>query len=123
MKRRKKKRLKLKKKFKVLLIIIFIVIIMFAIKNNKNTNNISSNKTNDIEQLLSKKSYLDNYDNSSNVDVDSSIKDVIIKYLDLYYKSMINLKSEDVTDLFVDSSSDEAYLTQKALDLLINHYK
>lgn len=123
MKRRKKKKLKLKKKFKVLLIIIFIVIIMLAIKNNKNTNNISSNKTNNIEQLLNKKSYLDNYDNSSNVDIDSSIKDVIIKYLDLYYKSMINLKSEDVTSLFLDSNSDEAYLTQKALDLLINHHK
>ena len=117
MKRRKKK-FRLKKKFKRLLFMIFIIILFIIfIPHHKDSNKDSTSI------LLEKDSYLNSFENDTNSKLDDTYKDLIIKYMDLYYKSIIGLETKDISGLFYDKDGAEAYLTLNAIDLLVLHHK
>lgn len=118
----KKRKLKLKKKVKVILAIILTGIIICVFENMKD-NNIETPKKEITEEILNKKTYLDTFSNNSGKKLDDEYKEVIVKYMDLYFKSMISLEVNDVTDLFSNPKGAEAYLTKSALELLIEHHK
>lgn len=67
--------------------------------------------------------FLNKVTNSTDYTIKEGWQNIIVKYLDLYYKSLYTLDEEDVTYLFTDSNSNEAYLTQKALELIVKHHK
>ena len=116
--KRHKKKFRLKKKFKRLLFMIFIIILFIIfISHHKDSN---KDKT---SILLEKDSYLNSFENDTNSKLDEAYKDLIIKYMDLYYKSIIGLETKDISDLFYDKDGAEAYLTLNAIDLLVLHHK
>ena len=51
--------------------------------------------------------------------LDKEVEKVIVEYMDVYYKSMKELKEYDMTYLFSDENSMDAYINQTALSLLI----
>lgn len=121
---KRRRKYKLKKKVKrffwfLVLLCVGITLINSCVKNNK------KEKTDDemIETLLEKKTYLNKINNESNKDVKEEWKNAITNYLDLYYKSMINLETKDVTKVFDNPKGEEAYLAQNAIDLLVKHHK
>lgn len=118
----KKRKLKLKKKVKVILAIILTGIIICVFESMKD-NNIETPEKETTEEILNKKTYLNTFSNSSDKKLDNEYKEVIVKYIDLYFKSMINLEVNDVTNLFSNPKGAEAYLTKSALELLIEHHK
>lgn len=109
MTKRKKKKTKFRRR---LLFLIFIVVFLFFIKYNEEENiiNIDFNNT---------KSYLNN---TSGISINDEYKKIIIKYLDLYTDSLVNLKSRDVTYLFTDKEGAELYLTQTTIDTQVYHH-
>ena len=120
----KRKRWRLKKKFRILFSIILLLLLYVIIKNMFfKDNRIAIVSTDEkINELLKQPSYLNNFDNNS-YSITKKQKELIIKYIDTYYKSLINLKTKDTTVLFNDKNSSEAYLNKNAIDLLVEHHK
>lgn len=127
-KRRKKRRYKIKN-ILLLIIMLFLIIELFNILINsskdKNNNVIKKNETNSIVKNNKQTTYLNNISKSDNFDgdVDKNIENTIIKYMDLYFKSISTLEEIDMTDLFDSDSYEEAYINQTAISLLINSRK
>ena len=122
---RYKKKYKLKKKVKIffLRVIALTLTILVLVKAiNIFINHINTKPLSKTDTLLKEETYLNKYTDDNNI-LDDKYKKVIINYMDLYYKSMIGLKTKDVTHLFKNSGGNEAYLAQNALDLLIKHHK
>lgn len=116
--RRKKK----SKKIFIFIILIFLILtIWLVIKNKpiKNPDIVSPTE----EPIVEPTTYVSKIINSSNVNIKDGWQELIIKYLDLYTKSLVKLDSLDVKELFTDPNSDEAYLTQNALELIVEHHK
>lgn len=120
-------------KFKLILFIILsiIVICLFIFFNKKEVNNPNENPNVDTpaEEPSKEEDKPDevgtNYlnDIKYTVNVDKEIEDVIVEFLNVYYNSIKELKENDMTYLFKDSSSEQALINQTALSLLIETRK
>ena len=120
-------------KFKLILFIILsiIVICLFIFFNKKEVNNPNENPNVDTpaEEPSKEEDKSDeigtNYlnDIKYTVNVDKEIEDVIVEFLNVYYNSIKELKENDMTYLFKDSSSEQALINQTALSLLIETRK
>ena len=64
--------------------------------------------------------YQANVTNNTNHTINTNIERLIIKYINTYYRSLKELKSYDVTSFFNDPKSNNALLSQTALDVLID---
>ena len=122
---RYKKKYKLKKKVKIfflkcIAITLTILVLIKAFNIFFETRKTNTQSKTDI--LLKQDTYLNNYKDSTS-GLKKVYKDKIIEYMDLYYKSLIDLKTRDLTPLFDDKDGAEAYLTQNAVDLLVKHHK
>lgn len=116
MKKRRKKRRKYKIKNILMLLIVIILIIKLAsvlINSSKDKNDIVVKKE-EPKTYLKKISKSDNFDG----EIDKDIQNIIIKYMDSYFKSITTLKEVDMTNLFCNK--EEAYINQTAISLLIN---
>ena len=118
-----KKRRKKKKRYKIknilmLVIIIFLIVKLFNVLINSGKDNKDEIvKKEEPNTYLNKVNKTDNY----NEDIDKDIQNIIIKYMDSYFKSITTLKEVDMTNLFCDK--EEAYINQTAISLLINSRK
>lgn len=118
-----KKRRKKKKRYKIknilmLVIIIFLIVKLFNVLINSGKDNKDEIvKKGEPNTYLNKVNKTDNY----NEDIDKDIQNIIIKYMDSYFKSITTLKEVDMTNLFCDK--EEAYINQTAISLLINSRK
>ena len=102
-------------------------------KTNNNDNKKNDNKSkkeNDKDVNTSKENnnktestYLENVSNNTSVTIKDGWQETITKYLDLYTKSLVTLETNDVTNLFTDPNSVEAYLTQTTIDFQVEHHK
>lgn len=88
--------------------------------DNKENNNNDDNNQNSI---VNNKTYLGKVVNSSGVTIKDEWQNVIVSYLDLYTKSLVNLSSEDVSSLFTNPTGNEAYLTNATIDFQVEHHK
>ena len=116
-------------KFKVMLFIILtiIVVCLFFFFNKKeevnnpesNIDNPSEEQNNEVENKPDEvgTNYLN--DIKYTVKVDKEIEDVIVEFLNVYYNSIKELKENDMTYLFKDSTSEQALINQTAVSLLI----
>lgn len=123
-----KKKRKMKIGAKILLLLIFILFIAFLgifvkYKFFDNIDNTPLNPIifNPIEVPTVIK--LNKVTNNTKVTINEKWQEVIQKYLDSYYKSLVNLEVEDPRNMFVDPDGVEAYLTYKATELIVNHHK
>ena len=119
----------------MLIIVIFLIIelITVILNSNKNKENTivkkdkqTINKSTTDESTSSKPTtYLNNASKTDNFDgeIDEKIQDIIVKYMDSYFKSITTLKEIDMTNLFCDDAYEEAYINQTAISLLINSRK
>ena len=89
------------------------------VKNNVD-NNVNKNVNNNTDVIDDKDSYLDKV-NYNNLSIDSEVNKLIVSYMDLYYKSMTNLKYFDIKNLFSDEV--EAYKNETAINYLIEARK
>lgn len=122
---RYKKKYKLKKKVKIFFlkcIAITLTILVLVKAFNIFLDNKRASVESKTDILLKQDTYLNNYKDSTS-GLKKVYKDKIIEYMDLYYKSLIDLKTRDLTPLFDDKDGAEAYLTQNAVDLLVKHHK
>ena len=110
MKRKKRKDPK-NEIIKFLLVVIAILLLVITlILNNKKTNiNETNNKK---EEIVYKNNITYN-----GLKIDKGINDLIVNYMDLYYKSISELEYNDMSNLF--SSEKEAYKNKTAIELLI----
>ena len=120
-------------KFKLILFIILtiIVVCLFFVFNKKeddkpndNPNIESPSETpNEEEDTVDEvgTNYLNNI--TYTVKVDKEVEDVIVEFLNVYYNSIKELKENDMTYLFKDSTSEQALINQTALSLLIETRK
>ena len=63
------------------------------------------------------------YLNNVSGEVEESVKDVVVEFLNVYYNSIKYLKENDMTYLFLDHNSEDALINQTALSLLIETRK
>lgn len=121
-------------RFKLILFIILsvVVICLFLFFNKKeDVNNPNDNPNIDTptEEPSKEEDKPDevgtNYlnDVKYTVNVDKEIEDVIVEFLNVYYNSIKELKENDMTYLFKDSTSEQALINQTALSLLIETRK
>ena len=121
---------------KILLIILFILLAMaiYALyKNNQEkptepSNPIVEPENNKnpepkVEPPKVKETYLNKVTNSSGYTIKDGWQDIIVKYLDAYTKSLVYLDSVDVSNLFTNPDSNEAYLTNATIDFIVEHHK
>ena len=109
------KRRKLKKKPIIMLagiIILFIFLIVVI---------TSCSKEEEIKIEEKEITFISEFSNKSDVAIDDSVKKKIIDFMDLYYLSMKELKEYNMMHLFSSSASKQAYLTQTAMNYLINY--
>lgn len=109
------KRRKLKKKPIIMLagiIILFIFLIVVI---------TSCSKEEEIKIEEKEITFISEFGNKSDVAIDDSVKKKIIDFMDLYYLSMKELKEYNMMHLFSSSASKQAYLTQTAMNYLINY--
>ena len=136
MKKKRKKRRKYKiKNILMLIIVIFLIIELITVLLNSNKNKENTivkkdkqtiNKSTTNESTSSEPTtYLNNASKTDNFDgeIDEKIQDIIVKYMDSYFKSITTLKEIDMTNLFCDDAYEEAYINQTAISLLINSRK
>ena len=136
MKKKRKKRRRYKiKNILMLIIVIFLIIelITVLLNSNKNKENTIVKKdkqtinksTTDESTSNEPTTYLNNASKTDNFDgeIDEKIQDIIVKYMDSYFKSITTLKEIDMTNLFCDDAYEEAYINQTAISLLINSRK
>ena len=101
-------------KFLLFVIVILLIVIAVILKNKKSdTNPETGNKK---EEIVYKNKV--NYDG---IKVDKKINELIVNYMDLYYKSISELEYNDMSNLF--SSEKEAYKNKTAIELLIESRK
>ena len=120
-------------KFKLILFIILtiIVVCLFFVFNKKEDNKPNDNPNIDTptEEPSKEEDKPDevgtNYlnDVKYTVNVDKEVEDVIVEFLNVYYNSIKELKENDMTYLFKDSTSEQALINQTALSLLIETRK
>lgn len=108
--KRKKKRYRLKKKFKLLLVLFLVVTIFLVINPFK--------KENKVTLVKETYEYQGNIRNNTDKTIDKDIENLIINFLNTYFRSMKELKEYDMTTYF--NNEEEAYLNQTALKVLIN---
>lgn len=120
-------------KFKVMLFIILtiIVVCLFFFFNKKdevnnpggNIDNPSEGPNDEVENKPDEvgTNYLN--DVKYTVKVDKEIEDVIVEFLNVYYNSIKELKENDMTYLFKNSTSEQALINQTAVSLLIETRK
>ena len=136
MKKKRKKRRRYKiKNILMLIIVIFLIIelITVLLNSNKNKDNTivkkdkqTINKSTTNESTSNEPTtYLNNVSKTDNFDgeIDEKIKDIIVKYMDSYFKSITTLNEIDMTSLFCDDAFEESYINQTAISLLINSRK
>ena len=135
MKKKRKKRRRYKiKNILMLIIVIFLIIELITVllnyNNNENTivkkDKQTINKSTTNESTSSEPTtYLNNASKTDNFDgeIDEKIQDIIVKYMDSYFKSITTLKEIDMTNLFCDDAFEESYINQTAISLLINSRK
>ena len=136
MKKKRKKRRRYKiKNILMLIIVIFLIIelITVLLNSNKNKeNNIVKKNKQTVNKSTTNEStsnepttYLNNAGKTDNFDgeIDEKIQDIIVKYMDSYFKSITTLKEIDMTNLFCNDAYEEAYINQTAISLLINSRK
>ena len=119
----------------MLIIVIFLIIELITVLLNSNKNKENTivkkdkqtiNKSTTDESTSSEPTtYLNNASKTDNFDgeIDEKIQDIIVKYMDSYFKSITTLKEIDMTNLFCDDAYEEAYINQTAISLLINSRK
>lgn len=117
MKKRRKKR---RRKYKIKNILMLIIVIILIVKLCSVLINSKDEKKEVITKDEKKTTYLNKISKSDDFDgeIDKDIQDIIIKYMDSYFKSITTLKENDMTNLFCDK--EEAYINQTAISLLIN---
>lgn len=136
MKKKRKKRRRYKiKNILMLIIVIFLIIELITVLLNSNKNKENTivkkdkqtiNKSTTNESTSNEPTtYLNNASKTDNFDgeIDEKIQDIIVKYMDSYFKSITTLKEIDMTNLFCDDAYEEAYINQTAISLLINSRK
>ena len=113
----RKRAIKFLLKFLLFFIVIVCYIVIFSekVSDNGQDNNGSNNATDNGESMIIPKTYLNKI--TYTVNINKEIEEAIITYMDLYYKSMQELKAHDMTNLFINS--EQAYINQTALSLLI----
>ena len=124
-----KKNMKIRILLFIILSIVVICLFLFFNKkedvNNPNDNidNPSEIPSDEVEDKPDEvgTSYLNDIEYT--VNVDKEIEDVIVEFLNVYYNSIKELKENDMTYLFKDSSSEQALINQTALSLLIETRK
>lgn len=84
-----------------------------------NSNNISDTITRNVYVIEDDFNYLTNIDDSYNLD--KKIWKTITDYLNIYYRSLKYLKTQDFSLLFSDDYKDKAYLVNSALDALVTY--
>lgn len=109
------KRRKLKKKPIIMLIGIIVLFIFLIVLIT------SCNKEEEIKKEEKEITFISNFNNKSEVAIDDSVKKKIIDFMDLYYLSMKELKEYNMMHLFSSNASKQAYLTQTAMNYLINY--
>lgn len=97
------------------LIIICFVIFLNWFLNSRDKKQSNNNQINNEQSKEEVKTYLNNITYNQNIDKD--LENKIIEYMDLYYKSMKELKEYDMTYLF--SNEEQAYINQTAVSLLV----
>ena len=136
MKKKRKKRRRYKiKNILMLIIVIFLIIELITVLLNSNKNKENTivkkdkqtiNKSTTNESTSNEPTtYLNNASKTDNFDgeIDEKIQDIIVKYMDSYFKSITTLKEIDMTNLFCDDAYEEAYINQTEISLLINSRK
>lgn len=136
MKKKRKKRRRYKiKNILMLIIVIFLIIELITVLLNSNKNKENTivkkdkqtiNKSTTNESTSSEPTtYLNNASKTDNFDgeIDEKIQDIIVKYMDSYFKSITTLNEIDMTSLFCDDAFEESYINQTAISLLINSRK
>ena len=122
---------------KILLVILFILLglAVYALYKNNQEKPVEPNEPKVVEpgtkdpepspepKKVEKVTYLNKVVNSSGTTIKDGWQDIIVKYLDAYTKSLVNLESADVTSLFTNPDSNEAYLTQTTVDFIVEHHK
>lgn len=110
MRSKRKKKYRLKKKIKVLLFLILVITIFLIIKPFKKDNKpITLKESYEYQGVIR---------NNTNISIDKDIEELIISFLNTYFRSMKELKEYDMTTYF--NNEEEAYLNQTALKVLIN---
>lgn len=89
--------------------------------NVEENEQVEEKKPNDKKD--EKNTYLGKVVNNSGSTVDDSYQDIIVKYMDLYTKSLVDLKTEDVTKLFTNPDGIDAYVAYSAIDYMVEHHK
>lgn len=110
----KKKRRRLKKKPIIILGGVILIFILFISLIS------SCSKEEQIEEKR-KISFITNFTNSSAVAIDDSIEKTITDFMDLYYLSMKELTEYNMMHLFSSDAMKQAYLTQTAMNYLVNY--
>lgn len=107
--------------FTIMIIACFIVFIMWFLENKEKVDNkpttpkIEEPNKKEDPKPIEPKTYLNKI--TYDVQLDKKIEDKIVEYMDLYYKSMKELKEYDMTYLF--SNDEQANINQAAVSLLI----
>lgn len=103
----------------ILLIIGYTAILLYNGGKEKTTDNIKQPTDKDIEPVIkeniTKETYLNEITYKEKLDKD--IENVIIEYMDEYYKTIHTLEERDLTYLF--SNEEQANINQTALSLLV----
>ncbi len=120
------------KKDRILFVLIVLILIIgyFLIKGKSSTPNVpntpnppeENNIPNTPKDPEEPTTYLNKISKESNFTktVDSKLEEVLINYMDLYFKTMSTLEEIDMTSLFKEKDSEEAMLHQTAISLLVN---
>lgn len=132
-KRKKRRRYKIKNILMLIIVIFLIIELITVLLNSNNKENTivkkdkqTINKSTTNESTSSEPTtYLNNASKTDNFDgeIDEKIQDIIVKYMDSYFKSITTLKEIDMTNLFCDDAFEESYINQTAISLLINSRK
>ena len=74
-----------------------------------------------IDKIIKEKyEYEDKIVNNTFNEIDKDVEKLIIDYLNVYFRSMKELKVYDLTKFFSSDSYENAYLNQVALEVLID---
>ena len=119
MKKKKRRKYKIKNILALVIILILFINLISVFNNSQGKSKKEASLKKESISYLNKIKKSDNFDGN----VDKKIENVIIKYMDTYFKSISNLKEIDMTNLFSNDSFEEAYINQTAISLLINSRK
>ena len=109
------KKRKLKKKPLIFLIgILLLLIIFIALITSCSKEETEINKPREV-------TFLSDFTNNSEVEINDDVKETIISFMDLYYLSMKELTEYNMMHLFSKEALKEAYLTQTAMNYLVNY--